>query len=334
MLNASSILTAINPAALASAAAEASLRRDLDAALCNMLLPEALFKLIESPMSELGFPLKKGEVYDMRPKRVEHYCTQTDYGAIALLHLPDWVMGDDKNVGYVSSISDPFIGYGGLFVFSPVAFVPSAYDRMIEFWCEKKSFKNASCFVTKNLEDLESFEPDRRKVELRRLLKLKVPPSASATPLGLDAETKRNVFISYSHKDAAWLGKLKMFLQPLEKQGLLRIWDDTNIRPGSEWLEEIKLSLESARVAVLLITQNFLTSEFIDQKELPVLLKKAENRGCLIFWVAVSESTVDDSELSRFQAANDPKQPLDTLSEPEQNRVFKSIYDRMKEAVQ
>jgi internalin A len=125
-----------------------------------------------------------------------------------------------------------------------------------------------------------------------------------------------------------------MFLQPLEKQGLLRIWDDTNIRPGSEWLEEIKLSLESARVAVLLITQNFLTSEFIDQKELPVLLKKAENRGCLIFWVAVSESTVDDSELSRFQAANDPKQPLDTLSEPEQNRVFKSIYDRMKEAVQ
>jgi hypothetical protein len=43
---------------------------------------------------------------------------------------------------------------------------------------------------------------------------------------------------------------------------------------------------------------------------------------------------VHDSELSRFQAANDPKQPLDTLTEPEQNRVLKSIYDRMKEAVQ
>jgi hypothetical protein len=125
-----------------------------------------------------------------------------------------------------------------------------------------------------------------------------------------------------------------MFLQPLEDQGLLRIWDDTDIRPGSEWLEEIKLSLESARVGVLLITQNFLTSEFIGQKEFPVLLEKAKNRGCLIFWIAVSTSTVHDSELSRFQAANDPKQPLDTLTEPEQNRVLKSIYDRMKEAVQ
>jgi mRNA-degrading endonuclease RelE of RelBE toxin-antitoxin system len=77
------------------------------------------------------------------------------------------------------------------------------------------------------------------------------------------------VFISYSHKDAAWLGKLKMFLQPLEQQGLIRIWDDTDIRPGSEWLEEIKLSLESARVGVLLITQNFLTSEFIVQEGVP-----------------------------------------------------------------
>ena len=142
------------------------------------------------------------------------------------------------------------------------------------------------------------------------------------------------VFISYSHKDGAWLEKLKMFLQPLEDQGVLRIWDDTNIRAGSQWLEEIKGSIESARVAVFLITQNFLTSEFIRQKEFPVLLEKAEKRGCLIFWIAVSASTVGDSELSKFQAANDPKQPLDTLTVPEQNRVLKGIYDRMKEAVQ
>ena len=147
-------------------------------------------------------------------------------------------------------------------------------------------------------------------------------------------QVTKPVFISYSHKDTAWLGKVKMFLRPLEDQGFLRIWDDTNIRPGSQWLDEIKLSLESAQVGVLLITQNFLTSEFIVQKEFPVLLEKAKNRGCLIFWIAVSTSTWDDSELSRFQAANDPNQPLDTLTEPEQNRILKSIYSRMKEAIQ
>ena len=142
------------------------------------------------------------------------------------------------------------------------------------------------------------------------------------------------VFISYSHKDGAWLEKLKIFLRPLEDQGLVRVWDDTNIRPGSEWLGEIRQSLESARVAVFLITQNFLNSEFIRDKEFPVLLEKAKNRGCVIYWIAVSSSTVNDSEIARFQAANDPKQPLDTLTEPEQNKVLMSIYDRMKQAVQ
>jgi len=142
------------------------------------------------------------------------------------------------------------------------------------------------------------------------------------------------VFISYCHKDAEWLAKLKMFLRPLEDRGLLRVWDDTDIKPGALWLEDISTSLESARVAVFLITQNFLNSEFIREKELPILLKKAQDRGCLIFWIAVSASTVDDSEIGRFQAANDPRQPLDGLSVPEQNRVLKQIYDLMKEAVQ
>jgi hypothetical protein len=147
-------------------------------------------------------------------------------------------------------------------------------------------------------------------------------------------QVTKSVFISYSHKDAAWLAKVKMFLKPLEDQGLLQIWDDTNISPGSEWLEEIKRSLESAQVAVFLITQNFLTSQFIGQKEFPVLLDKAKNRGCLIFWIAVSASTVGDSELSRFQAANDPNKPLDTLPEPAQNTVLTDIYNRMKKAIQ
>jgi TIR domain len=145
---------------------------------------------------------------------------------------------------------------------------------------------------------------------------------------------KKSVFISYSHKDAAWLAKVKDYLKPLEDQGFIQIWDDTNLRPGSEWLEEIKRSLESAQVAVFLITQNFLTSQFIVQKEFPVLLDKAKNRGCLIFWIAVSASTVLDSELSRFQAANDPNKPLDTLPQPAQNTVLKDIYERMKKAIQ
>jgi len=147
-------------------------------------------------------------------------------------------------------------------------------------------------------------------------------------------QISKPVFISYCHADKEWLTKLKMFLRPMEDQGLLQVWDDTEIRPGARWADEIKAALDGARIAVFLVTQNFLNSDFIRERELPSLLKNAQDRGCLIFWVAVSASTVDDSEIGRFQAANDPQQPLDCLSAAEQNRVLKQIYDRMKDAVQ
>ena len=141
------------------------------------------------------------------------------------------------------------------------------------------------------------------------------------------------VFISYSHKDAKWLEKLKQFLRPLEEKELIRVWDDTEIRTGSNWLGDISKALESARVAVFLVTQNFLDSPFIREKELPVLIDAAKNRGCLIFWIAVSSSTFEDSPLAKFQGAIPPSAPLDLMSDAEQSKVLTDTYRKMKAAV-
>jgi hypothetical protein len=75
-------------------------------------------------------------------------------------------------------------------------------------------------------------------------------------------------------------------------------------------------------------------SGFIAQKEFPVLVDKAKNRGCKLFWIAVSEITVEDLGLSDFQAAYDPKKPLDTLRKPDQNITLKKIYKSLREAIQ
>ena len=143
----------------------------------------------------------------------------------------------------------------------------------------------------------------------------------------------RPVFISYSHKDAKWLEKLKLFLKPLEDQDLIRLWDDTEIQAGERWLDEIQRALASARVAVFLVTQDLLNSPFIRDRELPALLEAANNRGCLIFWIAVSSTTFEDSPLAKFQGAIPPNRPLDLLPEPEQNELFTTIYRKMKAAV-
>jgi hypothetical protein len=143
----------------------------------------------------------------------------------------------------------------------------------------------------------------------------------------------RPVFISYSHKDAEWLTKLKRFLVPLEEKNLIRVWDDTQIDPGAEWLEEIGKALAAARVAVFLVTQDFLNSPFIKSQEMPALMKAAKDKGCLIFWIAVRPSTVEDSPLAKYQAVIPPHEPLTSMTEARQEEALVEVYKRLKAAV-
>ena len=68
----------------------------------------------------------------------------------------------------------------------------------------------------------------------------------------------------------------------LENQGILEVWDDTRITPGNEWCLKIEHALETATVALLLISANSLTSEFILQREIPLLLERRSNEGLRI----------------------------------------------------
>jgi internalin A len=140
------------------------------------------------------------------------------------------------------------------------------------------------------------------------------------------------VFMSYSRKDHEWLERFQTWLKPLERKGLLDIWDDTKIKAGAHWKDEIKKALASAKVAVLLVSQNFLASDFIIDHELQPLLDAAANEGLTILWVPISHSLFDETDIGSYQAAQDPKDPLDSLSNSELNRVMAKISKQIKDA--
>lgn len=100
-----------------------------------------------------------------------------------------------------------------------------------------------------------------------------------------------SVFLSYSHEDEAWMERLRSHLAVLERQGRLESWDDRRIGGGADWREEIRAALERARVAVLLVSANSLTSSFILDVEVERLLERRAQAGVHIFPVIVKACT-------------------------------------------
>ncbi len=133
------------------------------------------------------------------------------------------------------------------------------------------------------------------------------------------------VFISYSHSDKDWLTKFRTVLRPLEKSSSVRVWADTEIKVGDKWREKIEEALVSAKIAVLLVSPNFLASDFINEEELPRILEASEKEGLIIIWLPISASLYNMTFIGNYQSAHDPSEPLDALSVAEQNKVFVKI---------
>src|SRR5712692_718142 len=113
---------------------------------------------------------------------------------------------------------------------------------------------------------------------------------------------RTDIFVSYSHFDNWWLEELKRYFKPLERSERVALWDDTRIQPGEEWQNEIKEALQRAKIAILLVSQNFINSDFIRNNELPNILKAERECGLKIFWLQIEPST-RCSSIAKFQAA-------------------------------
>lgn len=140
---------------------------------------------------------------------------------------------------------------------------------------------------------------------------------------------RNQVFVSYSHADKEWMLKMRTHLKSLERFLGIKAWDDTSIKSGDEWNKEIVKALISTRVAVFLVTPNFLASDFIQDKEMGYFLEISEKEKVPILWVAVSSSTFEHTPLEAIQCANDPRKPLDSLSSADQNAEFTKICNKI-----
>ncbi len=136
---------------------------------------------------------------------------------------------------------------------------------------------------------------------------------------------RRKIFVSYNHNDAKWLERLRVHLAPIEREGIIDLWDDTKIPIGGSWQASIQESLNTARVAITLVSADFLASEFIVQQELPRLLSRAASDGLIVMPVIVSPCLFTSSALGSFQAANDPNKPLSGMARVDREKILVNL---------
>jgi CheY-like chemotaxis protein len=149
-----------------------------------------------------------------------------------------------------------------------------------------------------------------------------------------DTPDRTKIFISYSHQDADWLKRLRIHLKPLEREYDIALWDDTRIVPGSKWKEEIEKAIRTARVAILLVSADFLASDFITKDELPPLLSAAQNEGAIILPVILSPCRfLKTISLSQFQAVNNPLKPIINLSPGKQEAMFARVAEQIENSL-
>jgi hypothetical protein len=148
--------------------------------------------------------------------------------------------------------------------------------------------------------------------------------------------SKNKIFISYSHQDTNWLKEVKKNLKVLQFDDIdFETWDDTKIKTGEKWKIEIEKALKECKIAILLISTDFLASDFIQNDELPPLLKKAEVDGTVILPLIVGHSRFTKTKnLKDFQAVNDPNTPLISCSKAEVQKILVKLTDDVEYSLQ
>ena len=145
---------------------------------------------------------------------------------------------------------------------------------------------------------------------------------------------REQVFISYSHQDKKLLDELQTHLKPYLRNGTITAWSDQQIEPGSQWFDEINAVLGKTSVAVMLVSANFLSSDFIHEHELGPLLKEAEIGGVKLLWVLIGACSYQETPLKSYQAVvSPPGRPLAQMRKPDRDTAWLAVCKPIKRAV-
>lgn len=110
------------------------------------------------------------------------------------------------------------------------------------------------------------------------------------------------LFVSYSHVNAAWFGKLRPLLKFRTPTNLAHVWHDQELKAGDRWDDDIQAALKAMDIFVCLVSYEFLASGYIMDIELKEALRREKKKEVAIVPILLYETNlkVECPELNNF----------------------------------
>ncbi len=151
---------------------------------------------------------------------------------------------------------------------------------------------------------------DRLPLREPSLVKRESTATRRAVESGDDAAKIYRLMCSYSHKDEQLWKELKEHLSPLHRQGLISLWDDRCIEPGTHWEEQIYQELANADIIILFVSASFIASEFCYSNELSKAMARDDAGQCRVIPVIVRDAAWKEMSFGRLQALPKNGEPV------------------------
>jgi internalin A len=110
------------------------------------------------------------------------------------------------------------------------------------------------------------------------------------------------LFYSYSHRDEQLRNELETHLKLLQRQGLIETWQDRKIEAGEEWKEKIDENLERADIILLLVSSDFIASDYCYEMEMSRALERHEKGDARVVPVIVRDVNWVHAPFAKLQS--------------------------------
>ena len=182
-------------------------------------------------------------------------------------------------------------------------------------------------------QSVEVFGSDVVELDVKQLLNGVDIEGSHDRRRGAERKVKAlSLFYSYSHKDETLRNELETHLKLLQRQGLISTWHDRKITAGAEWMSQIDRNLETADIILLLVSADFIASEYCYNIEMKRALERHEEGCARVIPVILRDLDWHSAPFGKLQAL--PEDGKAVMLWPDKDSAWKDVARGIRKAVE